>query len=111
MSNNWDAVCYDGVTAAALATIDSPSKRAWFIALAEKNISSYLDGGFAPDGYCVEGLGYWNYGFDHFTLLAENIREATGGRLDLMSLPDAAQPALFGLRSEILDGVYLSIAD
>ena len=111
MSNNWDAVCYDGVTAAALATIDSPSKRAWFIAVSEKNISSYLDGGFAPDGYCVEGLGYWNYGFDHFALLAENIREATAGRLDLMSLPDAAQPALFGLRSEILGGVYLSIAD
>ena len=111
LSNNWDAVCYDGVTAAALATIDSPQDRAWYIALAEKNISSYLDGGFTPDGYCVEGLGYWNYGFGHFMLIGENIREATGGKLDLMSLPDAAQPALFGARSEILDGVHLSIAD
>lgn len=110
-SNNWDAVCYDGVTAAALATIDSSSERAFFVAVAEKNISSYLDGGFARDGYCVEGLGYWNYGFGHFILLAENIREATGGKLDFMSLPNATQPALFGLRSEILDGVYLSIAD
>ena len=110
-SNNWDAVCYGGVTAAALATIDSPSERAQFVAVAEKNISSYLDGGFARDGYCVEGLGYWNYGFGHFILLAENIREATAGKLDLMSLPNATQPALFGLRSEILDGVYLSIAD
>jgi hypothetical protein len=111
MSNNWNAVCFDGVTAAALATIDSPEQRARFIAVAEKNISSYLDGGFTPDGYCVEGLGYWNYGFGHFILLAENIREATGGNVDLMSLPNAAQPALFGLRSDILDGVSLSIAD
>ncbi|HEV2328439.1 MAG TPA: heparinase II/III family protein [Verrucomicrobiae bacterium] len=111
MSNNWDAVCYDGVTAAALATIDSPEQRARFIAVAEKNLSSYLDGGFTPDGYCVEGLGYWNYGFGHFILLAENIREVTGGKLDLMSLPNAAQPALFGIRSEILNGVYLSVAD
>ncbi len=111
LSNNWNAVCYDGVTTAALATIDSPRQRAWFIALVEKNISSYLDGGFTPDGYCVEGLGYWNYGFGHFITLSENIREATGGKLDLMSLTDAAQPALFGERSEILDGVHLSIAD
>lgn len=111
LSNNWNAVCYDGVTAAALATIDSREQRARFIAVAEKNISSYLDGGFTPDGYCVEGLGYWNYGFGHFTLLTENIREATGGKIDLMSLPGAAQPALFGIRSEILNGVYLSIAD
>jgi hypothetical protein len=111
LSNNWNAVCYDGVTAAALATIDSPEERARFVAVVEKNISSYLDGGFTPDGYCVEGLGYWNYGFGNFVLLAENIREATGGKLDLMTLPDAALPALFGARSEILDGVYLSIAD
>jgi Heparinase II/III-like protein len=111
LSNNWNAVCYAGVTAAALATIDSPEQRARFIAVAEKNISSYLDGGFTPDGYCVEGLGYWNYGFGHFILLSENIREATGGNIDLMSLPDATQPALFGLRSEILNGVCLSIAD
>lgn len=111
LSNNWNAVCYDGVTAAALATIDSREQRARFIAVVEKNIGSYLDGGFTPDGYCVEGLGYWNYGFGHFISLAEDIRKATGGKLDLMSMPDAVQPALFGLRSEILDGVHLSIAD
>jgi hypothetical protein len=111
MSNNWNAVCYDGVTAAALATIDSPEQRAWFISLAERNIDTYLHGGFTPDGYCVEGLGYWNYGFGHFILLTEDIRQATGGKIDLMSLPDAAQPALFGLRSEIMNGVYLTIAD
>lgn len=109
--NNWDAVCYDGVTGAALATIDSPQERAWYIAIAEKNIGSYLDGGFTPDGYCVEGLGYWNYGFGNFIMLAENIRQATGGKIDLMALPKAIQPALFGVRSEIYNGINLSIAD
>jgi hypothetical protein len=109
--NNWNAVCHDGVTAAALATLDSPEDRAWFIAAAEKNIGNYLAGGFTPDGYCVEGLGYWNYGFGHFLLLAENIREATGGKIDLLAEPQAAQPALFGVRSEIYDNVHTSIAD
>ncbi len=110
-ANNWNAVCLDGVTGAALATIGPAEERAWFIAVAEKNIGHYLTGGFAPDGYCVEGLGYWNYGFGNFALLAENIRQGTGGKIDLLTEPQAAQPALFGLRSEILDGVYPSIAD
>jgi hypothetical protein len=111
LENNWNAVCLNGVTSAALATLDSPEDRAWFIAVAEKNIGHYLHGGFTPDGYCVEGLGYWGYGFGNFTLLAENIREATGGKIDWMAWPQVAQPALFGVRSEIQDGVYTSIAD
>jgi hypothetical protein len=110
-ANNWNAVCLDGVTGAALATQDSAEERAWFIAVAEKNIGHYLAGGFAPDGYCVEGLGYWNYGFGNFALLAENIRQATGGKIDLLTEPQAAQPAWFGIRSEILGGIYTTIAD
>jgi hypothetical protein len=109
--NNWNAVCLDGVTGAALATISSPAERAWYIAVAEQNIGAYLAGGFTADGYCVEGLGYWNYGFGNFMLLAENLREATGGNLDLLAQPAAAQPALFGLRAEILNDVFTTIAD
>jgi len=111
LENNWNAVCLNGVTSAALATLDSREQRAWFIAVAEKNIGHYLHGGFTPDGYCVEGLGYWGYGFGNFILLAENVREATGGNVDFLARPQAAQPALFGVRSEIQDGVYTSIAD
>jgi hypothetical protein len=110
-ANNWNAVCLDGVTGAALATLDSPADRAWFIAVAEKDIGGYLAGGFTPDGYCVEGLGYWNYGFGSFVLLAENIRQATVGKIDLLAEPQAVPPALFGLRSEISNGVYPTIAD
>jgi len=109
--NNWNAVCLAGVTGAALATIGPAQERAWYIALAEKNIDSYLTGGFTPDGYCVEGLSYWNYGFGNFVLLAENIRQNTGGNIDLLSNPLAAQPALFGSRSEIINGVCTTIAD
>jgi hypothetical protein len=109
--NNWNSVCLDGVTGAALATIGPAEERAWCIAVAEKNIGQYLAGGFTPDGYCVEGLGYWNYGFGNLALLAENIRQATGGKIDLLAEPMAAQPALFGVRSEILNGVHTTIAD
>ena len=109
--NNWNAVCLNGVTGTALQMLDSAEERAWFIAAAEKLIGHYLAGGFTPDGYCVEGLGYWNYGFTKFALLAENLRQATGGKIDLLARPQAVQPALFGLRADILGGVYITIAD
>jgi hypothetical protein len=109
--NNWNAVCLNGVTGAALAAISSPAERAWYVALAEQNIGAYLSGGFTSDGYCIEGLGYWNYGFGNFVVLAENIRESTSGKLDLLAQPLATQPALFGLRAEVINGVYTTIAD
>ena len=50
-NSNWNAVCEKGVIGAALALLDRPEDRAWFVAVAEKNIGYYL-GGFNPDGYC-----------------------------------------------------------
>jgi len=108
--NNWNAVCLGGLTGAALAILDSPEERAWFAAVAEARIKSFLSG-FTPDGYCSEGLGYWNYGFGHFVMLGEALRQATGGKLDLLAQPAARMPAQFALRDEIQNGIYPTIAD
>lgn len=110
VQNNWNAVCLAGVTGAALALEDSRQDRALFVAAAEHYIASFLSG-FGPDGYCSEGVGYWNYGFGHFLTLGETIRQATGGRVDLLAQPAALEPALFCRRSEILNGIYLTISD
>jgi hypothetical protein len=109
-THNWNAVCLAGTTGAALALEDSPRDRAWFIASAENYIQYFLRS-FTPDGYCSEGVGYWNYGFGHFIILSEAIRQATGGAEDLFKSKSVAQPALFGFRAEILNGIYPSIAD
>jgi hypothetical protein len=108
--NNWNAVCLAGVTGAALALEESPEQRAWFIAAAQHYLRNFLSG-FTPDGYCSEGLGYWNYGFGHFVMLGETLRQATGGRVDLLADPAARAPALFAARAEILNGIYPTIAD
>ncbi|HZV33102.1 MAG TPA: heparinase II/III family protein, partial [Verrucomicrobiae bacterium] len=76
----------------------------------EKYIHSFLSG-FAKDGYCYEGIGYWNYGFGHFIVLTEEIRKATKGRVDLFLLPEVQLPAQFGDRDEIVNGIYPSISD
>jgi hypothetical protein len=109
-THNWNAVCLAGVTGAALALETSPRQRARHIALAEQSIRHFLKG-FTADGYCSEGLGYWNYGFGHFLMLAEMLRQATGGRVELLADPAARAPALFPQRAEILNGVYLTVAD
>ncbi|MGO8697931.1 MAG: hypothetical protein ACLQVY_09470 [Limisphaerales bacterium] len=110
VTNNWNAVCLAGTTGAALTLEESPRERAWFVAAAEHYMSYFLKS-FTADGYCGEGLGYWNYGFGHFILLTEEIRQATAGKDDLFQLPQAAQPALFGFRSEIINGIFPTISD
>ncbi len=109
-THNWNAVCLGGTVGAALAVLETAEERALFAAAAEHYIQSFLSG-FTPDGYCSEGLGYWNYGFGYFAMLGEALRQSTGGKLDLLGVPAARMPALFAVRAEILSGVYPSIAD
>ncbi|MHC4203943.1 MAG: heparinase II/III family protein [Planctomycetota bacterium] len=109
-TNNWNAVCLAGVTGAALAVIDSPEDRAIFIAAAEHYSENFLDG-FTDDGYCSEGLGYWNYGFGYYIMLSELIYQASEGKVDLLQDAKVKQAATFGSRIEIINGVYPAFAD
>jgi hypothetical protein len=109
-TNNWNAVCLGGVTGSALAVIEPPQRRAFFIAAAEKYSKNFLSG-FTDDGYCSEGLGYWNYGFGYYIMLSETIYQATNGRVDLLRDPKIKQIATFGSNIEILNGVYPAFAD
>jgi hypothetical protein len=108
--NNWNAVCHAGVVGTALAVVDSREERAGILAQAELNLQAYL-GSFSADGFCSEGLDYWNYGFGHFAMLAETVAQATGGNLRLLSGRHAGQIAAYPRRLEILPGIYPAFAD
>lgn len=107
---NWNSVCLAGVTGAALTAIEEPRERAWFVLVAEHYSRNALEG-FTPDGYCDEGVGYWNYGFGHYAALAETVRAATRGGVDLMSCKEAVMPSAYGSRIQIVPGVCPSFAD
>lgn len=109
-THNWNAVCSAGVLGAALATVDSKKDRAAYVSTAVKSMGFFFDG-FTADGYCSEGIGYWNYGFGHFVQLSETILQATGGNLDLFKHPKLSAIASFGRNCEILPGVFPSFAD
>jgi hypothetical protein len=110
MQSNWNPVCLNGVTGAALAVIQDPRDRALFVAGAEHYYTNYL-AGFPKDGYAVEGIGYWNYGLTAFSELRERIWQSTDGRLDLFQDPHVRQIALFGLQFQMLPDVAADFGD
>ncbi len=109
-TNNWNAVCLASVTGSSLAVLDAPHQRAFFIAAAENYSKHFLEG-FTDDGYCSEGLGYWNYGFGYYIMLSEMIYQATNGKVDLLQNNKAQKAATFGANIEIINGVYPAFAD
>ena len=92
---NWTAVCHSCVTRSALAVLEDRMDRAMFVEAAERSVPGFL-GGFTDDGYCSEGLGYWNYGWDHFLTLTLAVREATGGKVDFCASEKARTVMKFG---------------
>jgi hypothetical protein len=81
-TNNWNAVCTAGLVGTALALADDPRERAEVLAAMEISNPFFISG-FTDDGYCSEGMGYWDYGFGHFLLLGDMVLKATDGRLNL----------------------------
>ncbi|MHB0956715.1 MAG: heparinase II/III domain-containing protein [Pirellulaceae bacterium] len=110
VTNNWNAVCLANVTGTALALHNEPQDKAFYVAAAEKYIANFLKG-FTDDGYCSEGIGYWNYGYGCFVRLGHMLDGATGGKVDLFAPPKARSAGLFARRMEITPGVYPAFAD
>lgn len=110
VTNNWNACCLAGIVGAALMLIESKERRAFYVMAFEKYIVNYYKG-FTDDGYCSEGLAYWDYGFEHFLNIAELIYQATGGYVNYFEDEKIAKCALFGIRSCLMKGIYPSISD
>jgi len=110
VTSNWNAVCHEGVVGTALAILPSREERAEFVVGAETYLPFYLSG-LAEDGYCDEGLGYWNYGFGHYILLAETLRQAMGGRIDLYDAEAIRRTTTFPQRLQMQAGVYPAFGD
>ena len=79
-TNNWSAVCI----AAVLCTYMYAAEK-WEI---DTQLPRMIDSaecylaGFSDDACCVEGYGYWNYGFSFFCVFASMLNEYTEGRIN-----------------------------
>ncbi len=109
-TNNYNHVCLSGVVGAALTILPDKHERAVFAYIGEYYSQNGISG-FGDDGYCTEGIIYFNYGFGHFALLRESLWQATKGKLDLFKDPKITRIAQYGRNTEIINGVYPAIAD
>jgi len=110
VQNNWNVVCLAGVTGTALAMLPDRRERAVFVAAAE-HYSRYYMNSFPEDGFCDEGVGYWNYGFGSFLDLRETLVRATDGKIDLIVDPRTRNAALYGVRIQISEDVSPAFSD
>ena len=109
-TNNWNPVCFCGTTAAALSVCRSADERAWYLAAAEHFVSTRFFSGITDDGYCSEGIGYWNYGFGEFVRLAE-IAWRASGVVNLYQCPKVLPLAEFAFKMEVEPDRYAAFAD
>lgn len=107
---NWTAVCHCGVVRAALAVVEDRVDRATFVETAERMLPFYI-AGFPADGYCSEGMGYWDYGWGHYMQLALAVKDATGGKVDLCSDPKTKVIMSFGTGCQMEEGRAPDFAD
>ena len=108
--NNWNSVCNACVVRAALALVEDRRLRAEFVAIAEESVPFALKG-YTDDGYCSEGMGYWNYGYGHHLQMGLSVRAATGGRVDLFADPKCKAVMRYAYGFQILNGQSPHFAD
>lgn len=108
--NNWNSVCNACVVRTALALVEDRRLRAEFVAIAEASVPFALKG-YTDDGYCSEGMGYWNYGWGHHLQMGLSVRAATGGRVDLFADPKCKTVMRYAYGFQILNGQSPHFAD
>ena len=108
--NNWNSVCLSNIGGTLLGSNIDQSKR---IRLLEEviNYSNNFLKGFTKDGYCSEGISYWNYGFGQYLRLASALYQATNGKLNLMDRPTAKLPAKYPDKIQIAPNICPAFAD
>lgn len=79
--HNWSAVCGGAIGAAALLQLNDTELLASVLLKTERCVHFYLKG-FGSDGACLEGLGYWNYGFGYFIYYNDLLRQRSHGEMD-----------------------------
>lgn len=111
VTHNWNAVCHQGVLGSALSQVEDPALLARMFWLARQSLPHFL-GGFAKDGGCTEGIGYWSYGFGWFTVLNEQLETRTDGELSLFEGDEHVRRiAQYGPRMALAGGKLVNFSD
>lgn len=108
--HNWAAVCAGSIGAAALLSVADPVMLTDILQRTENAMRYYLEG-FGEDGACLEGLGYWNYGFGYFTYYSDLLCSRSEGKLNWFKQEKVAQIARFQQKCFIDGGFVANFSD
>ncbi|MCM3111832.1 heparinase II/III family protein [Lederbergia lenta] len=96
-THNWSAVCAGSIGAAAIHLMKDSEELAIVLKRVLPAMDAYLSG-FNDDGTCLEGYGYWQYGFGYYVYFADLLKKKTNNGLDLFQSEKVHQIALFQQR-------------
>ena len=91
-NNNWTAVCAGAV--GGVLMYEAPDLFFENQERLHRSMECYL-ASYKDDGMCVEGVGYWSFGFGFFASYALLEREITNGAVDWFSLPKVKEISKF----------------
>ena len=106
--NNWTAVCTGSI--GAVLMYEAPEL---FIANQERihrSMECYL-ASYKDDGMCVEGVGYWTFGFGFFASFALLEREFTNGEVNWFENPKVKEISKFLQKTFLQRDVLLTFSD
>lgn len=106
---NWTAVCM-GSVANTMMLLFPELVDDKFIERANRSMDGFLEG-FKDDGMCLEGCGYWGYGYGFFMLYADMIRTFTEGKVDFFKREKVKTVACFLQKMHMTKGCTVSFAD
>ena len=93
-TNNWAAVCAGSVGMACICELDDNVRLGRLIERLLVAMRNFMRG-FSDDGACLEGTGYWSYGFGYFACFADMLYRRTGGEINLFDDQRVHDVALF----------------
>ena len=108
-NTNWTSVCMGSVACSIMLMRPDLVDDA-MIARFNTSMDKYISG-LGDDGICLEGCGYWQYGFGFFTIYADMVRSFTDGKVDYFKLDKICRVAQFCQNSLLNGHVAVSFAD
>lgn len=108
---NWNGVCNGSIGLAFLRLERDPQTLAEALAMVLEGFEAYIDTAFEADGGSIEGVGYWAYGLMYYTIVAELLRELTGGELDLLGTERMKAIARYPVGMALTPPMYLNFGD
>lgn len=106
---NWAAVCAGNILSTYIYLATDEEIEAQLPRLL-KTLEHYISG-FDEDGCCLEGLGYWSYGFTHYCKGASMLRDYTDGKIDLFKDEKVHKIAKFQQNAIINETEVIAFSD